>query len=372
MAETMVENISPPPLPKHASLRNFLLDELKSGRFKPGDRFYGYDEIKKHQGVSGPTVSKVIGELAKEGWLEATRGSGIYVRKTEQTKEKVRTKQIGLVLPAWQLEYTPGYFYDLLHGVSAESDAHHWRLELIHGDNSEQKHYSFADKILDRIKDGLIWINPGSEYLLNLARLHDRSLPVVCTGRSYPSQLLLPTVKENIKQFAELTIQTFQRCGHHRFAALMGPESDEKMNEVAAALQSEADRTEVEIVFNYWNKGQGDHAACTETFVSRNPQLNAFFLHSPYMMKFLPGIVTSHSRNFSDSELTIVVQNADRAHLGSETRNIYELSWSLEEMGRRAVRLLDAVMSGKTEPDIDPVPVTLKPYRLAQHGPPIP
>ena len=377
MAATQGKGTQVPAAPKYIAARKKLLSEIWSGKFKPGDRFYGYSELRHRLGVSVPTVSKAIAGLVDEGWLEAIRGSGIYVLKNnppESSLTKAKAVHIGMVLPSWQLAYTPGYLHDFVHGVLAEADARDWRLELIRGDPDEAKHYSFGDKIRDRIKDGLIWLQPGEDSLMNLGRLHCQGMPIVCTSRSFPNRLPLPFVREDADQLAALTIETFRKHSHKSFVALLGSKRDSWVKMREASLRREADKAGMEMITSYASDelDNGNLMSSRQPCISQNSQVNAFFIMNSATMFCLEERLSSYGKGINISDLTLVVQNEDRMHLGPQRDNMYEVGWSMEELGRNAALLLGDVMAGKQAEGSEFVSVRIEPYHLDRHGPAVP
>ena len=60
-------------------LRDTLLDQMKSGRWRAGDRLPTERELAERYGLSRTTVRKALLELKQQGLIEQTVGSGTYV-----------------------------------------------------------------------------------------------------------------------------------------------------------------------------------------------------------------------------------------------------------------------------------------------------
>jgi len=260
-------------------------------------------------------------------------------------------------------------------GVLAEADARDWRLELIRGDPDEAKHYSFGDKIRDRIKDGLIWLQPSEDSLMNLGRLHCQGMPIVCTSRSFPNRLPLPFVREDTDQLAALTVETFRKHSHKSFVALLDSRRDSLVKMREASLRREADKAGMEMISSYASDeldNNGNLMSAHKSCVSQNSQVNAFFIMNPATMFCLEEGLSSCGKGINISDLTLVVQNEGRMHLGPQRDNMYEVGWSMEELGRNAALLLGDVMAGKQAEGSEFVSVRIEPYRPDRHGPAVP
>lgn len=64
---------------KVEQVKSQLIDRIRSGFFRPGDRFNSNRETALQFGISYQTAHRLIGELCREGWLERRPKSGTYV-----------------------------------------------------------------------------------------------------------------------------------------------------------------------------------------------------------------------------------------------------------------------------------------------------
>jgi GntR family transcriptional regulator len=70
--------------PLYSQLKETILDELASGRLKPGDRLPSHRELGETHQMSHMTVRRAISELTNEGVISAVPGKGIYVAEPKQ------------------------------------------------------------------------------------------------------------------------------------------------------------------------------------------------------------------------------------------------------------------------------------------------
>lgn len=66
-------------IPRFVAIKADLLDRIRTGELKPGDKTESENELALRFNVSRPTVQRAILELVSEGRLVRTRGSGTYV-----------------------------------------------------------------------------------------------------------------------------------------------------------------------------------------------------------------------------------------------------------------------------------------------------
>ena len=70
------------PNTKQLKLQDALKQELQSGNFQVGDRFYTEKEIMRKYQVSSVTVARAVGEMTRQGYFERKRKLGTFVRGT--------------------------------------------------------------------------------------------------------------------------------------------------------------------------------------------------------------------------------------------------------------------------------------------------
>lgn len=65
-------------LPKYIQLKNFMKDEILSGRILPGEQIYSENILAQKFSMSRHTVRKAISDLINEGWLFSDHGRGTF------------------------------------------------------------------------------------------------------------------------------------------------------------------------------------------------------------------------------------------------------------------------------------------------------
>ena len=70
------------PNTKQLKLQDALKQELQSGNFQVGDRFYTEKEIMRKYRVSSVTVARAVGEMTQQGYFQRKRKLGTFVRGT--------------------------------------------------------------------------------------------------------------------------------------------------------------------------------------------------------------------------------------------------------------------------------------------------
>lgn len=70
--------------PLYRQLYQYLIEEIRGGNLRPGEKLPGKKSLAAHLGLSQSTVETAYGMLAAEGYVEARPRSGCYVRALEK------------------------------------------------------------------------------------------------------------------------------------------------------------------------------------------------------------------------------------------------------------------------------------------------
>jgi GntR family transcriptional regulator of arabinose operon len=85
---------------KYQEFKRTLLEKIRSGELKPGERLVSEPELAENYGISRNTVRQAIKELETEGYLSRTSGKGTFLRAAAP----VTSRRIGLIV--FDIAYT--------------------------------------------------------------------------------------------------------------------------------------------------------------------------------------------------------------------------------------------------------------------------
>ena len=71
-------------VPKYQLIQNSLRQQIISGKFENGDKFYTEAELTKLYNVSSITVIRAVNELVKDGYLIRQQGKGTFVSRSRK------------------------------------------------------------------------------------------------------------------------------------------------------------------------------------------------------------------------------------------------------------------------------------------------
>ncbi len=160
---------------------------VTKGEWEDGEKLPPVREIMTLTGLGYATVIRALNELSDEGLLEQRRGAGTFVRYRLQSIDT-----LGIVVPNWTLNTLSYRIGDMVQGITQYAAARGFRVELLPDLEDASGDFPFVDEALEG-KRAVIWIHPQPEHEMNLGRLVDRKVPVVCIGRP-PERVPVPTL----------------------------------------------------------------------------------------------------------------------------------------------------------------------------------
>lgn len=232
---------------KHAQLKALLLEELKEGKFKPGDRFYSENELVKIYGISKFPVIKALTEFVSEGWLHRIQGKGTFVAHPSLR----RSNNIGIAL--FSLRYLEGEFFpDIIDAIREEAGKRNYNLLFCPLDKKTGTENSFWLKVAEKKQvDGWVIIESDLEKE-DIARLRDLKCPFILVDRYLPQANCV--LIDNEKGAYEVS-RHLMELGHRKIGLILGSiqskVDQDKLKGYKAALENHGLKYQESLVRRY-------------------------------------------------------------------------------------------------------------------------
>ncbi|WP_233004701.1 GntR family transcriptional regulator [Exiguobacterium aurantiacum] len=210
---------------KYNMVKDHILEWIKDGTVRPGEKIPSENELVQSFGVSRHTIRQAVGELVNEGYLYREQGSGTYCSpvlptSTPQTIERLGNgKNIG-VITTYMSDYI---FPSIIRGIESHLASKGYTLTLSCTDNNVEKERQCLEMMLDRQVDGLIVeptksssYNPNIKYYLELEQQHTPYLMI----NQYYSQLTPPYLIMDDEKGGFLAAEHLIKLGHERIMGL--------------------------------------------------------------------------------------------------------------------------------------------------------
>jgi GntR family histidine utilization transcriptional repressor len=95
------KNPDRPPRARYQEVKDYVLDGIRSGRWRPGDRVPSEHQIVGTIGVSRATANRALRELAQEGHLVRLHGAGTFVRENRPPMAFLAVRNIADEIAGW-------------------------------------------------------------------------------------------------------------------------------------------------------------------------------------------------------------------------------------------------------------------------------
>lgn len=205
---------------KYAIIADKLREEIRSGRYKQGEKFATELELTERFGVSRQTVRQALSQLSSEGHLVQRQGSGTYVSELQKKQKNEQTMTIGVLC-----SYISNYIFpSLIRGIEQELSANGYGMRLAATENRLDNEAVQLRRYLENPVDGLIV--EGTKTTLPNPNIHlyrkliSRGIPLVFLHASYPelSDKILVGMQE--EEGGRMAVEYLISKGHTRIAGI--------------------------------------------------------------------------------------------------------------------------------------------------------
>ena len=205
---------------KYAIIADKLREEIRSGRYKQGEKFATELELTERFGVSRQTVRQALSQLSSEGHLVQRQGSGTYVSELKKKQKNEQTMTIGVLC-----SYISNYIFpSLIRGIEQELSANGYGMRLAATENRLDNEAVQLRRYLENPVDGLIV--EGTKTTLPNPNIHlyreliSRGIPLVFLHAGYPelSDKVLVGMQE--EEGGRMAVEYLISKGHTRITGI--------------------------------------------------------------------------------------------------------------------------------------------------------
>lgn len=207
-------------IPMYQHIKDILKEEIRQGKYRPGDRLPSSNELAVLFSTSRNTSVKALNELVMEGAASAVKGSGTIVNDLHSEsgggKSPVRKNcpDIGLLLADLD-DLNHPYITRILHGISERGKTLPCSLRIFCIRNTSIREFA-----AQRHFDGLIVITELPET--SILYLKQQDIPFVLLGNDIAGEDVAVVMNEAFSAMFE-AMRHLVRLGHRRIGVLSGP-----------------------------------------------------------------------------------------------------------------------------------------------------
>lgn len=358
-------------IPLYLKLYNFVVNEIKEGKLKSGDRVPSEKELAALFNVSHITSKKALERLEQARLIERARGKGSFVSRslpdineveTEEGKEDTSEEDtnwglIGLIVP----DFSATYGLDLVKAIEARCAELKYHLILKQTLGHHQEEGQAIRSLVHQGVEGLIvWPVHGEYYNAALLRLVLDEFPLVLVDRYLKGIPASAVYTDNRKATQELTEFLLNR--QHENIAFVSPPlvNTSSLEDRAAGFMAAFSQRGLSLNPNHLftslmstlpgsfnqEKVQAD-SDILRRFVEQNPQITAFIACEYNVALIVSKVLNSISAETGRSFTVACFDSPDDpfddplyTHIKQDETN----------MGRKAVDLLVAQIAHQKAP----------------------
>lgn len=196
---------SKPGAPLYVSVKEAMLEAIRSGHYKSGDRLPSTKSLSEQMAVSLVTTHRAMQELEVSGVVDRVQGRGTFV-KDRQDPTGRRTRLALILQPQASLaDFYHGQLLEGMHRASREENADLLILQYEHK--------------LQADCQGYLLINPLPGAIDQFKNAHFRDIQLLLVGAQHPET---PSVDVDNTDLIHQAVRHAHRLGHHHIGYIGG------------------------------------------------------------------------------------------------------------------------------------------------------
>lgn len=331
-------------MPKHERLRAYLMRELSEGRLKPGDVLPTELELATSAEVSRNTVRHALAELERGGLIRRVRGLGTFVHESAMQRLKAGLDIFALVIP----DTRGGYYPSLQRGFHEASTSGHNQVIVCDTDNDPFRQADALLQLIDKKVAGVAIVPTTSPTTPahQIRPLHERGIPIVFCHRGVEG-INAPLISFSALEVGRMAGRAMLAKGHRRgafFAIQRAGLSIQYERGLGEALQEGGGDLPADFVcYDDSPKVTTDHERFLKTNLRRlfedKARPTAIFCAFDSEAELVYLLLTQMGIRVPEDMSLIGFGGTWRE--GALTRRLTSVTVDEEELGRKAVQLLE-------------------------------
>ncbi|QQE12070.1 GntR family transcriptional regulator [Planctomycetota bacterium] len=196
--------------PLHECVKEAVVEAIKEGLFKPGERICSTKELSRQLSVSVVTAHRAMQELVTHGVLDRKQGLGTFVvDQRDREKKKNRLSKIGLVFHRESM--IGDYFHSqIMDGLRQAANLLNAELTMLHFDSE-----------MMGSNDAFVFVNPTVSELSYFCSRIDKNTPGIVVAAKADS-LKIPSIDVDNADMAHQAVEHLYQMGHRSIAYVGG------------------------------------------------------------------------------------------------------------------------------------------------------
>ncbi|MDR9854033.1 GntR family transcriptional regulator [Paenibacillus sp. VCA1] len=346
----------------------YIIQEIKEGRLKAGDRLSSEKELAEQFGVSRITSKKALEKLADSGVIIRIQGKGSFVADHLTAGQEPKSispplvaddekRLLGFITPNFSDEFG----LKLLRSMEKQSAEHQYQLIIKRTSGDREEEIRAIQLFISLGVKGLL-MTPihGEHYNSELLRLVFDQFPIVLVDRYLKGIPVCSVYTDNKKASMDLTLHLIHK-GHKKIAFLSPPEEntstlEERLLGYTLAFTQEGMKLNKDYLItnlrgtlpeNIGGEAREKDKETLRVFLEQHPNVKAFVVSEFLIATMLANVI--HSMGKSLEEFEIVCFDSMDDYLGQTL--FTHIEQDEKRMGEAAVNMLVSQILGTAVPE---------------------
>jgi GntR family transcriptional regulator, arabinose operon transcriptional repressor len=200
---------------KWQKIRDYIISELSSGSYSPGDAIPSENYLCEAVGVSRSTVRQAFRELENEGMIYRVKGRGTFLAEPDSSHKTNNDEMFGLIVPGIRRSLYPS----LTQGFDDSLSLNSMQTLICQTNNDVDKQGNIILRLLHRGIDGVAIVPStiGNTPAYQIQLLIDNGIPVVLCHRGVEG-INVPTLLWDRKMVGRMAGEMLLEKGHINIA----------------------------------------------------------------------------------------------------------------------------------------------------------
>lgn len=206
--------------PKYRTVEKWVLENIRSGAFKAGDKLPSEHELGVKFDLSRQTIRHAIDMLEQQSLIKRVKGSGTYIGGEKRCGRQEHYKNVAVIST-----YVDSYIFPpVLRGIERVLSREGYTTQIAFTGNKVDREQEILEKIIQKdMIDGLI-VEPAKSALPNpnlhfYQKLMERNVPILFFNSFYPA-LALPCVALDDCAVGRQAVEYLIRAGHREIGGI--------------------------------------------------------------------------------------------------------------------------------------------------------
>jgi len=213
------------PLPKQ--IKEYLLEEIRKGKIKPGEKIPSEEKLAEIFGVSRMTAREAILELINEGYFFRVFGKGTFLKEDIEDKKEILKKKIVIKVP----NLKNSFYYQIISGAEIVFTHKGYEFKILTDRDNQIGEKNIFESVLKEKEVALLLISSYYTHTnINILKKIVEKKPVVVVDVKIPGIKVDTVISDDFKGGYMITEHLIE-TGYKKILHLAGPSGDSSADE---------------------------------------------------------------------------------------------------------------------------------------------